>query len=187
MSFQKPSRVSLVRLSLQLSPVWNHKPTVVHCTAGIFKSWAQQKRPSDLAGLFDACSYSAEPLMDCQRGQWRIVHLLKGTLSLLSRPVTHSPETHVLANAPLAAQGFLWQALQIFCHLSNNTGERTCISGTPRHRTKSEASVSKPWGFKNIHDYNKVRQNSTSVRTSLLYLAQRLEAGYYAKWLRMDE
>lgn len=56
---------------------------------------------------FVAWSYIAEPLMYCQRGHWRIVYLLKGTLTLLSLPISHSTKMHVLAKTTPAAQGLL--------------------------------------------------------------------------------
>lgn len=65
---------------------------------------------------FVAWSYTAEPLMSCQRGHWRIVYLLKGSLTLLSLPISHSTEMHELAKTTPTAQGFLRQVLQIFCH-----------------------------------------------------------------------
>lgn len=52
---------------------------------------------------FVAWSYTAEALMYCQRGHWRIVYLLKDTLTLLSLPISHSIEMHVLAKTTPAA------------------------------------------------------------------------------------
>ena len=56
---------------------------------------------------FVAWSYIAEPLMYCQRGHWGIVYLLKDTLTLLSLPISHSIEMHVLAKTTPAAQEWL--------------------------------------------------------------------------------